>query len=123
MLEESFMKSVFHGVIAESIIIPYPNLGQAEIDSLNIMLDSVRRFCAANVDPAKIDREHTIGDSVLKGLKDLGLFGMTIPQEFGGIGLSATGYARVIQEVAGIDSSLAVMLGAHQSIGIKGILL
>jgi acyl-CoA dehydrogenase family protein 9 len=123
MLEESFMKSVFHGVIAESVIIPYPELGRAEVDSLNIMLESVRRFCAANVDSAKIDREHTIGDSVLTGLKDLGLFGMTIPQEFGGIGLSATGYARVMQEVAGIDSSLAVMLGAHQSIGIKGILL
>jgi acyl-CoA dehydrogenase family protein 9 len=48
---------------------------------------------------------------------------MIIPQEHGGIGLSSTSYARVVQEVAGYDASLAVTLGAHQSIGLKGILL
>src|SRR5690606_37393667 len=40
-----------------------------------------------------------------------------------GFGLSATAYARVMQELAAIDSSLAVTVGAHQSIGLKGILL
>ncbi len=123
MIQESFMKSLFHGVIAESVIFPYPEPGQAEVDNLNIMLDSVRKFCAKNVDAAKIDREHDIPKPVIDGLRSLGLFGMNIPQEFGGIGLSTTGYARVVQEVGGIDSSLAVMLGAHQSIGLKGILL
>jgi acyl-CoA dehydrogenase family protein 9 len=123
MDEQSFMKSLFHGVIAESVIFPYPDLSRTEGDNLNIMLDSVRKFCAANVDSAKIDREHSIPQDVLKGLKDLGLFGMMIPQQYGGIGLSATAYARVIQEVAGLDASLAVTLAAHQSIGLKGILL
>src|ERR1700722_7740206 len=123
MIEESFMKSVFHGVIEEGVLFPYPEPGQTEVDNLQAMLDSVRRFCTANVDSAKIDREHTIGDPVLAGLKELGLFGLLIPQEYGGIGLSVTGYARIMQEVAAIDSSLAVMLGAHQSIGLKGLLL
>ncbi len=123
MLEESFMKSVFHGVIAESIVFPFPEPTRSEVDSLNIILDSVRKFCAANVDSAKIDREHDIPQEVIRGLKELGLFGMLVPQEHGGVGLSTTGYARVMQEVAALDSSLAVMLGAHQSIGMKGILL
>jgi acyl-CoA dehydrogenase family protein 9 len=83
----------------------------------------VRRFGSKNVDPKKIDREQRIDDAVLTGLKALGLFGMLVPQEHGGIGLTQTGYARVMQEVAGIDSSIAVTLGAHQSIGLKGILL
>jgi acyl-CoA dehydrogenase family protein 9 len=123
MIEESFMKAVFHGVIEESVVFPYPEPGQVEVDNLNAMLDSVRRFFAANVDSARIDREHSIGDSVIQGLKDLGLFGLLIPEEHGGIGLSVTGYARVMQEVAGLDASVAVTLGAHQSIGLKGLLL
>jgi acyl-CoA dehydrogenase family member 9 len=123
MIEESFMKSVFHGVIEEGVLFPYPEPGQAETDNLHAMLDSVRRFCTANVDSAKIDREHSIGDPVIQGLKELGLFGLLIPQEYGGVGLSVTGYARIMQEVAALDSSLAVMLGAHQSIGLKGLLL
>src|SRR5215472_3521557 len=123
MLEESFMKSLFHGGIAESVVFPYPEPSQAEVDNLNIMLDSVRKFCAREVDPAKIDREHEIPKPVIQGLAQLGLMGMIIPQEYGGIGLSTTGYARVMQEIAGIDASLAVLLGAHQSIGLKGILL
>jgi acyl-CoA dehydrogenase family protein 9 len=123
MIEESFMKAVFHGVIEESVVFPYPEPGPNEVDNLNAMLDTVRRFFAANVDPAKIDRDHAIGDSVLKGLKDLGLFGLLIPEEHGGIGLGVTGYARVVQEIAGLDASIAVTLGAHQSIGLKGLLL
>ena len=47
---------------------------------------------------------------------------MLVPQSHGGAGLSNTGYARVIQEVGSLDSSIAVTLGAHQSIGMKGLL-
>ena len=123
MHEQSFMKSLFHGVIAEGLVFPFPEPGAAEADSLHLMIDTVRKFCAANVDAAKIDREQRIPQEVLAGLKSLGLFGLLIPQDYGGIGLTTTGYARVMQELGGIDSSLAVTLGAHQSIGLKGILL
>jgi acyl-CoA dehydrogenase family protein 9 len=123
MIEESFMKSVFHGVIEEKVLFPFPEPTENEADNLNGMLDTVRRFFAANVDSAKIDKDHTIDPAVLKGLKDLGLFGLLIAEEHGGLGLSITGYARVMQEVAGLDSSMAVTLGAHQSIGLKGLLL
>ena len=117
------MKSLFHGVIAEGLVFPYPAPTASEVDNLNLMLDSVRKFFEKNVDSAKIDREHAIPAEVMAGLKDLGLFGLIVPQDHGGIGLSSTGYARVMQEVAGLDSSVAVTLGAHQSIGMKGILL
>ena len=123
MNDQSFMKSLFHGVIAENVIFPYPEPSNGEADSLNAILENVRRFCAANVDSAKIDEEQAIPAAVLEGLKALGLFGMQIPKELGGMGLSNTGYARVMQEISGIDPSIALTLGGHQSIGIKGLLL
>jgi len=123
MNEQSFMKSLFHGVIAEELIYPFPELSRDERDNTAMILDSVRKFIESSVDPAKIDREQVIPPSVMEGMKELGLFGMIIPQDYGGIGLSSSSYARVVQEVAAYDASLAVTLGAHQSIGLKGILL
>src|SRR5947209_363969 len=101
MNEQSFMKSLFHGVIAEELIFPFPELGREEKDNTSLIVDSVRKFMEAKVDPARIDQEQVIPAAVLDGMKELGLFGMIIPQEYGGIGLSSSSYARVVQEVAG----------------------
>jgi acyl-CoA dehydrogenase family protein 9 len=121
--ERSFMKSLFHGVIEEDLVFPYPEMKAEERENVALILENLRRFGAAEVDSAKIDREHTIPEPLLTKMKEMGLFGLTIPEEYGGFGLSATGYARVMQEVASIDASLAVTIGAHQSIGLKAVLL
>jgi acyl-CoA dehydrogenase family protein 9 len=122
MIEQSFMKALFHGVVAEDLVYPYPELLPDERENVRMMLDSIRKF-HTKVDSAKIDDEHHIPDEVMKGLKELGLFGLAIPEEYGGLGLSTTAYARVMEEVGGLDASLAVTLGGHQSIGLKAILL
>jgi acyl-CoA dehydrogenase family protein 9 len=123
MREQAFMKSLFFGVIDESLIFPWPEPGAQEVDALHALLDGVRRYFHLWVDSAQIDREQRIPDEVLRGLKELGLFGMLVPQSEGGGGLTNTGYARVIQEVASHDSSIAVTLAAHQSLGTKALLL
>ncbi len=123
MIDQAFMKSLFHGVIAEGMVFPYPEMADGEIDAVNRLLESFRKFAVSNIDAAKIDRDAAIPDAVLEGLKQLGLFGMTIPVEYNGLGFSNSAYARVIQEVAGVDLSIALTLGAHNSIGLKGILL
>jgi acyl-CoA dehydrogenase family protein 9 len=123
MREQSFMKSLFFGVIDESLIFPWPQPSTQEADTLHALLDGVRRFFHSQVDSARIDREHRIPDEVLQGLKEMGLFGMLVPQSHGGAGLTSTGYARVVEELSGLDASIAVTLGAHQSIGLKGLLL
>ncbi len=120
---QSFMKSLFHGVIAEELIFPYPEMAADERENVQLMRESIAKFAEQHVDPKKIDEEHHIPDEVLKGMKELGLFGLSIPEQYGGIGLSHTAYARVVQDVAAIDASLAVTLGAHQSIGLKALLL
>jgi len=117
------MKSAFFGVIAEGLIFPYPEINAAEVDQLHLVLGSVRKLFAQSVDSKAIDREQTIPNEVMESLKALGLCGMLVPQAFGGVGFSATANARVMQEIGGLDASIAVTLGAHQSIGYKGLLL
>jgi len=123
MREQSFMKSLFFGIIDESLVFPWPEPAAAEVDTLHALLDGVRRYFHLWVDSAAIDREQRIPDEVLSGLKQLGLFGMLVPQQYGGAGLSQTGYARVMEELGSLDSSIAVTIGAHQSIGMKALLL
>jgi acyl-CoA dehydrogenase family protein 9 len=119
----SFSKSLYFGHIPESMVIPYPRLREEERENLKLILDSFRKFAHAEIDSKKIDEEARLPPSVLAGLKQLGMFGLAIGQEFGGLGLSVTGYARAMQEVAGIDGSVATTLAAHQSIGCKGVVL
>jgi acyl-CoA dehydrogenase family protein 9 len=121
--DHSFMKGLFHGVLAEDLIFPFPRVSGEDLENLSMIIDSLSRFLEEKVDSAAIDREHMIPDAVLEEAKALGLFGLQIPMDSGGIGLSMTGYSRVMQEVASHDASLAVTLGAHQSIGLKAILL
>jgi acyl-CoA dehydrogenase family protein 9 len=121
--ERSFMKELFYGIIDEEVLFPFPRLPEDDSENVQLILENVHRFAAQSVDSKAIDKSHSIPDSVLQGMKELGLFGLLIPESYGGIGLSTTAYARVVQEVAAIDASLAVTLGAHQSIGLKGILL
>lgn len=70
------------------------------------------------VDSKSIDQKSGIPAETLEGLKALGLFGQQIPEEYGGLGLGATEFAR-IGEVTALDGSVAVTLAAHQSIGLK----
>lgn len=74
------------------------------------------------MDSAKIDKEAYIPEETLKGLKELGLYGLQVPEEYGGLGLNATEYAR-IGEVISRDGSVAVTLSAHQTIGFKVLYL
>src|ERR1700733_8160453 len=122
MREQSFMKSLFFGVIDDSLIFPWPEAPTQEVDTVRGLLDGVRRFFQQHVDSAAIDREQLIPLEVLTGLKELGLFGMLVPPAYGGSGLTQTGYARVLQELGSLDSSVAVTIASHQSIGMKGLL-
>ncbi|KAH7948100.1 hypothetical protein HPB52_018487 [Rhipicephalus sanguineus] len=119
---EPFVKNMFIGKM-ERAMLAYPEvLTNEKLEELEAMVEAIRRFYDENVDTAKIDREKNIPKEILDGLKALGLFGLQVPTEYGGLGLTATEYARIC-EVTGKDASLGVTLAAHNSIGIKGILL
>ena len=59
----------------------------------------------------------------MSALRELGLFSLIIPEEHGGLALSNAAYARVLAQTSSYDSSVSLTIGAHSSIGMKGILL
>ena len=119
----SFTKGVFLGEIREELVFPYPTMPAEERDSLNAILDALRSWAADNVDSAKFDHDAKFPDGVRQGLHELGVMGLSIPEEYGGFGASAKVYNRVFGEIGSIDPALTVYFGAHQSIGCKGIVL
>jgi len=94
--------------------------GEGEI--LALVLDQVRRFAAREIDSAAIDREAQIPPSVLRTAGELGLFGLTIPEEHGGMGLSMSAATRVIIELAKVDRSVATSIGLHCGLGLRGLI-
>jgi acyl-CoA dehydrogenase family protein 9 len=119
----SFTRGVFLGEIREDLVFPFPELAAGDRESLNAILDSFRAWSAATVDSARMDREGRFPDEVRKGMAELGMMGLNIPEEYGGFGASALLFSRVFGEVGTADAALAVYFGAHQSIGCKGITL
>jgi acyl-CoA dehydrogenase family member 9 len=122
MVEDSFMKALFLGVVAEDMVFPFPHMSEAERSQIHALVDVVGRFLRVEVDAAAIDESNDIPAPVFAGMRELGLFGLAIPAEYGGMGLSMRGYTRVIQEVASHSAALAHVLLAHESTGIRGLL-
>jgi acyl-CoA dehydrogenase family protein 9 len=120
---ESPVKALFAGHVPEAVVFPYPEIGPDEKETVSTFLESFRDFARDKIDPARIDREHRISEDVVKGLAELGIFGMNIPEEYGGYGFSASAYCRVTEEIGRTDASLAILVGGHQSIGMKGLIL
>src|SRR6516164_2020007 len=115
-----FLKSLFAGEIHEKLVFPFPQVKKEEEETLRLVLESLRRFAEENVDSAQIDRDAKIPDKVLQGLKELGVFGLLIPEKYGGLGLSQMAYGRVFEDFGGMNASIAATMGAHASIGMKG---
>ncbi|XP_068837858.1 complex I assembly factor ACAD9, mitochondrial isoform X1 [Capricornis sumatraensis] len=118
----AFAKELFLGKIQKKEAFPFPEVSRDELNEINQFVGPVEKFFTEEVDSRKIDQEGKIPDETLEKLKSLGLFGMQVPEEYGGLGLSNTMYAR-LGEVIGLDASIAVTLAAHQAIGLKGIIL
>ena len=122
--EQSVAKQLLLGNVLEAALFPYPAINDRDREMLTMIIDSVERFLDGKQDEfARMDREAHQPDEFVQALRDLGLFGLIIPEEFGGIGLSNAGYARVLAQTSSHDSSVSLTIGAHSSIGMKGLLL
>ena len=120
----SLAKALFCGNIVKSLFWPYPPVSSDEVDTLRIVLDSVDRFLEDKRDDFREwDRAGAQPEDFVQSLRDMGLFGLIIPEQYGGIGLSNSGYSRVLQQCSRYDSSASLTIGAHSSIGMKGLLL
>ena len=84
----SFGRELFLGRLALDLIHPFPRQRPADVDKGEAFLKRLSAFLSSAVDPLEIEREARIPAGVIKGLADLGAFGMNIPEEYGGLGLS-----------------------------------
>ena len=123
-LDLSPAKGLFCGEIIQSCFWPFPEITNEQKEMLGMVLDSVDRFLEDKQENFRQwDEAGEQPEEFIQGLRDLGLFGLIIPEEHGGIGLSNTGYSRVLQQSSRYDSSVSLTIGAHSSIGMKGLLL
>ncbi|XP_040856266.1 very long-chain specific acyl-CoA dehydrogenase, mitochondrial isoform X1 [Ochotona curzoniae] len=120
----SFAVGMFKGQLTTEQVFPYPSvLNPEQTQFLKELVGPVSRFFEEVNSPAKNDALEMVEERTLQGLKELGAFGLQVPSELGGVGLCNTQYARLVEIVGMHDLAIGVTLGAHQSIGFKGILL
>jgi alkylation response protein AidB-like acyl-CoA dehydrogenase len=114
----SFVRELFLGNFRLDLIHPYPQQSPEDRRKTDAYMAKLRAFLEENVDSNEIDRTGELPEDVVQGLRELGAFGLKIPEEYGGIGLSQLGYGRTIGMVTSMDGNLTALLSAHQSIGV-----
>ena len=114
----SFALQLFHGHLYSNLIRPFPVQSQKDKEKGDAFLQKLEKFLKENLDPNEVDKTGIIPDKVMEGLAGLGAFAIKIPEEYGGLNMSQVNYNRAIQLVSSYCGSTAVLLSAHQSIGV-----
>ena len=124
----SFLRDLFQGEITDALLFPYPATLDVrrpeEAATVHRLIAALNEMVASGlIDPRQMDENEAIGEPVIKAFADAGLLGLTTPKAYGGLGLSASAYARVFGAVASIDASLGVLIGVHCGLGGKALVL
>ncbi|MDJ0354231.1 acyl-CoA dehydrogenase family protein [Pseudarthrobacter sp. PH31-O2] len=113
----SFAKGLYLGSFDLSLIHPWPEAPADDVERGEEFLARLTEYCRT-MSGRTIERDALIPDAYLKGLADLGVFGMKIPRDYGGLGLSLVYYGRALALLGSVHPSLGALLSAHQSIGV-----
>jgi alkylation response protein AidB-like acyl-CoA dehydrogenase len=113
----SFAKELYLGRFDVSLISPYPRVPIADEERGNAFLAELRECCAA-MDGLRIEREAKIPDEYIRAMSGIGVFGMKIPTQYGGLGLSMYYYGRALMLIGSVHPSMGALVSAHQSIGV-----
>jgi acyl-CoA dehydrogenase family protein 9 len=120
----SFMRSLCMGRMEQDVIFPFPKVSEAEKETLADISGALQGLLGPRAeDFRKWDEAGEMPAEFIDELKEFGMFGLVIPEAHGGMGLGNMAYSRTLQEVAKYDASVAVTIGAHSSIGMRGLLL
>ena len=113
----SFAKGLYLGSFDLSLAHPWPAADAASVERGEKFMARLTEF-AKTMSGRVIEREAKIPDDYINGLAGLGVFGMKIPEEYGGLGLSLVYYGRALALLGSVHPSLGALLSAHQSIGV-----
>ena len=118
-----FAKALFFGKFKGDLLYPYPTLAPDKQAASDEMAAKLRAYADAHIDHMQIDRDARIPDSVVKGLADIGMYKLTIPGQYGGLGFGQQQYLPCMEILGGHDASVAVFVNAHHSIGVRALCL
>jgi len=116
----SFVRELFLGRLALGQIHPHPEPDPEEQARAAGFLAQLEAFVRDEVDAERIEHDGRIPDEYLSRLRELGAFGIKIPREYGGLGLSQYTYCRAMSLVSTVSAPMVALLSAHQSIGVPG---
>jgi alkylation response protein AidB-like acyl-CoA dehydrogenase len=115
--KHSFVRDLFDGRLRLDLIDPYPRPDPGDEERARPFIRALTELLKT-VDGDEIDRTGKLPPELVESLKKIGAFGIKIPVEYGGLGLSQHSYTHAMRLVSGVDGSLAALLSAHQSIGV-----
>lgn len=118
-----FAKNLFWGRFRNDLIAPYPMVSEQERAKCDALLEKLEAYLKSEHPAMEIDRDEEIPEWAINRLFELGVMGMTVPEEYGGLGLGISSYNRVLEMIGSYCGSTSVMVSAHQSIGCKAIML
>ena len=116
--QPSFVRELFLGRLDLDLIYPHPEPDAEDQKRSKLFLDAFERFLREEVDAEEIEETGRVPERVIEGLKRLGAFGIKIPQEYGGLGLSQYSYGKAMALAGCFSSAIVTWLSAHQSIGV-----
>jgi len=119
----SFGKLLYFGIFDSKRVFPFPEADPAEKARTEELIGKLKSFCEKEIDAAAIDRAEEIPETVIRGLGKLGILGISIPEKFGGLGMTQYAYCRALEQLGGHCGSTALLVNAHQSVGLKAIQL
>ena len=114
----SFVRELFLGRLVLPLIHPHPEPDPEEQGRARQFMDRLGSFLREQVDAEQIELDARVPPEVIQGLRELGAFGIKIPREYGGLGLSQYTYGRAMSLCGSVSSALVTLLSAHQSIGV-----
>ena len=115
---DGFISGLFMGDFDFAALHPYPLQRAEDRDQGDAFVHRLEEFLKKEVDPDEIDRTGEIPQHVFDGLAKLGAFGIKIPVDHGGLGLSQTNYCRAAMLLGSYCGNLTALISAHQSIGV-----
>ncbi|RDD46071.1 Very long-chain specific acyl-CoA dehydrogenase, mitochondrial [Trichoplax sp. H2] len=122
--DDSFALGLYCGKVNTQQLFPYPDaLDDESKDTVKLMIDPFEKYFREIHDASQCDLDEKLPKKSIEVLKELGALGMLAPQEYGGMQLKRTQYARITEIIGSFDASISVFLGSHQGIGYKGIVL
>jgi acyl-CoA dehydrogenase family protein 9 len=123
----SFVRGIFAGAIHDTLLFPFPaTLDQRdpeETRTVRRLMASLDRMSGGLIDSARFDEEETIPEEVIVALGEAGFLALSIPKEYGGLGLSPAAYSHVFGALSSLDPSIGVLVAVHCGLGAKAIVL